>query len=344
MLNKKTMYAKFDKYRIIIVFCVLFIFSTIFAPNFFNSFNLTSIMKASCLYSLIAIGMTIVLICGQLDLSVQAVMNLSAILTMGLHTWSGMNWFMSILISLIVCAIIGLINGLLITKANIHSFITTLGMMTITTGIVFIYSKGGSISAEGDFAFGDFLDHMFLPLITPRILISIILVFSFTIMLNKTRFGRAFYLVGGNKETAWHTGINIDRQVTIAFIFSSVLSGLSGSLFAISQGAAVANMGSKGISPLMLVIASVIIGGTSMAGGKGSVFKSYIAVLTLMVLFNTLTSFGTGYEIQVTMSGLLLALVVLFEALAIYRQNEIKGIRPYLLEDAKKFIKNASQK
>lgn len=341
--NIKNMFATFDKYRIFIVFIIVFIFSSIFAPNFFNVFNLTSLMKASSLYAIIAIGMTITMICGHLDLSVQAIMNFSAVLTVGFHVWSNLGWGMSVFLSVATCALIGMINGILITKAKIHSFITTLGMMTIVSGLIFLYSKGGSISAEGDLAFGDFLEKMIFPILTPRIIITIVLVLIFSLILGRTRFGRNLYLIGGNKEAARHVGINVDLSVTVAFIISAALSALSGSLFSISQGAAVANMGSKGISPLMVVISSVIIGGTSMSGGKGGVFKSYIAVLTLMVIFNALTCFGTGYEIQVTVSGLLLAFVVLFESIAIYRQNKMKGIRPYLLEEAKELKKSNSK-
>ncbi len=322
-----------DKYRIFILFAILLIISIAFAPNFFNAFNLTSIMKGASLYIFLAIGMTIVMICGQLDLSVQSVMNLGAVLVIGLRTWSGFGWIWSILIAIAAGAAMGLINGLIVTKGKIHSFITTLGTMTITSGLVFLYTHGGSISTEGDFALGDLMDQTLIPLFTLRVIITVVAVLVFSLILNRTRFGRAFYMVGGNKDTAWLAGINTNRKITTAFIISGSMAALGGALFAISQNSAVPNMGTKGISPLMVAIAATIIGGTSMAGGKGGVFKSFVAVLTIMIIFKALTCFGTGYEVQVFANGLVLAAVVLYEALAIYRADKIKGIRTELLKE-----------
>lgn len=322
-----------DKYRIFILFGVLFLLATAFAPNFFNAFNLTTIMKSASLYTFLAIGMTIVMICGQLDLSIQAIMNAGAVLVIGLHTWSGLPWLPSILLAVAAGCVFGLLNGVIVTKGKIHSFITTLGTMTIITGLIFLYTHGGSISTEGDFTLGDFMDKTLIPLFTPRIIITVLAVGIMSLILNKTRFGRSFYMVGGNKDTAWLAGINTDRKITTAFVFSGGMSALGGALFAISQNSAVPNMGTKGISPLMVAIAATIIGGTSMAGGKGGVAKSFAAVLTMMIIFNGLTCFGTGYEVQVLANGLVLALVVLYEALAIYRQDKIKGIRLDLLKE-----------
>lgn len=332
--GRKSLSFVIDRYRIFIILGLLLAFSILFAPNFFNLFNLTTIMKSSSLYVLLAIGMTIVMICGQLDLSIQSVMNLGAVLVIGLYAWSKIGWILSIVLALAAGAVIGLINGLIVTKGKIHSFIVTLGTMTITTGLIYLYTHGGSISTEGDFALADWMENPLFPLFPPRVLITVLLVIVFSVLLNKTRFGRAFYMVGGNPETAWLAGINTDRQVIAAFTFSGVLSALSGALFAISISSAVPNMGSKGVSPLMVVIAAVIIGGTSMSGGKGGVLKSFTAVVTVMVLFNALNCFQLGYEVQVFANGLVLALVVLYEALAVYRQEKQKGIRLKLMAEA----------
>ncbi|MEG2203333.1 MAG: hypothetical protein RRY10_06765, partial [Christensenellaceae bacterium] len=113
----------------------------------------------------------------------------------------------------------------------------------------------------------------------------------------------------------------------------------AGALFAAGQGTAVPNMGDKGISPLMVTIASVIIGGVAMSGGKGTVVKSYFAVLTLMTLFNMLSCFGTGYEAQVFASGIVLAAVVLYESISQYMQDKVKGIRLPLLRQVKELKK-----
>ena len=338
MLKKKNISYIIDTYRIFFIFAVLFIFASLFAPNFFNTFNMTSILKGSSIYTMLAIGMTIVIICGHLDLSIQATMNMGAVLVIGLHTWSGLPWLIAIIISVFAGALIGLVNGVIVTKGKIHSFIATLGTMTLVTGLIFLYTKGGSLSTEGDFALGDWMDMAKIPMLPPRVIITIALVIIFSIILTKTPFGREFYMVGGNRETAWFAGINTDRKVTLAFIMSGVFSALGGALFAISQNSAVPNMGTKGVSPLLVVIAAVIIGGTSMEGGKGGIFKSFVAVMSIMVLFNMLNCFGTGYEVQVFANGMVLAIVVLYEALAIYKNNKLKGIRLSLLKKLKQKI------
>ena len=142
-------------------------------------------------------------------------------------------------------------------------------------------------------------------------------------------------MVGGNSETAWLAGINKDRVYIAVFVMSGVLSALAGALFAIGQGAAVPNMGEKGINPLMVTIASTIIGGTAMNGGKGGVVKTYVATITLQIIFNMLSCMGQGYEVQLFAAGLLLVLIVLYESVSVYQQDKIKGIRRAMLPEAK---------
>ena len=321
--------------RIFIMFIVVFAIATFFAPNFFNAFNLNSLLKTVNLYAVLAIGLSIVMITGQLDLSIQAIMNLGAVITLGMFSNNGLPWLVAIPIGVLCGAAIGLVNGLLVAKGKINSFIVTLGTMTITQGIIFLYCKSGSIGVGSDYSFSDWLTIDKIKLFPPITIITILLVAFFGIVLNFTRFGREFYMVGGNAETAWFAGIKRDRKYIQAFVICGALAALAGALFAIGQGTAVPNMGEKGISPLMVTIASVIIGGVSMAGGKGGVVKSYVAVITLITIFNMLSCFGTGYEAQVFAAGLVLATIVLYESVSIFKQDKIKGIRPALITAAK---------
>jgi len=317
------------------MFLLLFLIATFFAPNFFNPFNLNAMIKAANLYSMMAIGFTIVMICGHFDLSIQAVMNLGAVITLGMFAKSGLPWSVAIILGILCGIVVGLGNGLLVAKAKINSFIVTLGTMTITQGIIYLYCKSGSISVGGDYSFSDLITTEVIPLFPPITIITIIMIVVFAMIMFKTSFGRSVYMVGGNSETAWLAGIKRDRIYIVSYIISGGLSALAGSLFAIGQGTAVPNMGDKGISPLMIVIASVIIGGVAMSGGKGDILRSYFAVLTMMVIFNMLSCFGTGYEAQVFAAGLVLAAIVLYESVSNYLQNKIKGIRLPLLAEVK---------
>lgn len=319
-----------DNNRIYFIFILVFLFNILFAPNFFNEFNIKNILLAMSLNAMVAIGFTIVMICGHMDLSVASTINLGAILVIGLQPDFG--WILSIIIAVLAGGVVGIINGLLVTKAKIHSFIVTLGTMTILQGMIYMYSNGNSLNVT-DFTLADWIDTPIIPLLSPRVIITLIAVIIFEIWLVKTKYGKGFFMVGGNKETAWLAGFNTDRYITNAFTISGLLSALGGVLFAISISSAVPNMGEKGVSPLMIVLAATIIGGTSMAGGKGSILKSAVAVITLSTLFNGLNCLGTGYEVQIFASGFILAVIVIYEAYALYRQDKIKGQRLYLLKE-----------
>lgn len=324
-----------DNLRIYILFVLLFLAAVLFAPNFFNIFNLNSLLKASNLYAVMGIGLTLVMLTGELDLSIQSVMNTGAIVALFMFSELDMSWGVSIICALLSGAVVGLVNGLLVAKAKITSFIVTLGTMTVMQGAVYLFCSQGSIGVKGNFDFTDTLTTPIIPLLPPITIVTIVLVIVVALMLRYTRLGRNIYMVGGNSETAWLAGINKDRVYIAVFVMSGVLSALAGALFAIGQGAAVPNMGEKGINPLMVTIASTIIGGTAMNGGKGGVVKTYVATITLQIIFNMLSCMGQGYEVQLFAAGLLLVLIVLYESVSVYQQDKIKGIRRAMLPEAK---------
>jgi ABC-type sugar transport system substrate-binding protein len=187
------------------------------------------------------------------------------------------------------------------------------------------------LSAD-DFALSDWMEPPFLPLLTPRILIVVALVLAVEALLRRTPVGRGFFLVGGNAATAWQAGLPVDRYVTGAFVLSGMFSALGGALFSISLNSATTNMG---VSSLMIVVAAVIIGGTSMKGGKGSVFKSMIALIALTMLTNGFSAMGAGFEIQKITGGLVLAGVILYDAWFEKRREEARGRRHELMEELK---------
>jgi len=145
---------------LVILFCVL----SVLAPNFFSTHNVTTILKGASLNAIVAIGFTVIFILGQLDLSIGAVVMLCGMLAIGLQP--GFGWIGSIMLSVIVGATVGLVNGLLVVKARINSFIVTLGTMTVVTGLMHLYSKGGS-KAIDDFRFADWLETPLVPLLPP---------------------------------------------------------------------------------------------------------------------------------------------------------------------------------
>jgi len=161
------------------------------------------------------------------------------------------------------------------------------------------------------------------------------MVLAFGLFLNRTPVGRAFYIIGGNAETAWLAGLRRNRYLIAGFVICSTTAAIAGVLFAasLSSMTAAAILGNR---TLMTVLSAVIMGGALMSGGKGSVLKSYFAVLMLTTLFNGIGCFGLGFEVQIFANGIILALVVLYEAFVIYRHDLLKGRRPDLVEEARR--------
>jgi ribose/xylose/arabinose/galactoside ABC-type transport system permease subunit/ABC-type sugar transport system substrate-binding protein len=333
MLNKNSRFnitVFLDNNRALLMLIMLFTLLSVFAPNFLTTHNITAILKGASLNAIVAIGFTVIFILGQLDLSIGAVVMLCGMLTIGLQPQIG--WAGSFAVSIFAGAIVGLVNGLLVVKAKINSFIVTLGTMAVVTGLMHLYSKGGS-KAIDDFRFADFLETPVFTSLSPIVIITILLVLAFTFFLNKTPLGRGFFIVGGNPETAWLAGLKRDQYIIAGFIICASTAAIGGSLFA----AGLSSMTSAAVlanRTLMTVLSAVIIGGALLSGGKGSVLKSYFAVLMLTTLFNGIGCFGLGFEVQIFINGIILALVVLYEAYVIYRHDLLKGQRPELIKEA----------
>ena len=329
-LGKNGLLAFGDKYRIYILFAVVFVFMSLFAPRFFNVFNITSILKAISMNATVAIGFTVVMICGQLDLSIGTVITFAGVLTLGLQPYLGFPG--AIVVAIIGGGLVGLLNGLLVAKAKINSFIVTLGTMTILQGAIYQFSGGNSISVSTPeaFAISDFLGKSLIPLASPRILIALVLVAAVEFFLRRTRAGRNFYIVGGNRNTAWLAGIDTDRYLMAAFVLSSVMAAIGGVCSVLESTAATLKLGENS---LMYVISATIIGGTAMSGGKGGVLRSVVAIFTLEMLYTGIILFGLGNEVKIFFAGLILAYVVLYEAYAAYKHEKTLGQRPELLKE-----------
>jgi len=271
-----------DKYRIFLLFGGVFIFMSLFAPHFFGIYNLTTIMKTVSMNACTAIGFTIVMISGQLDLSIGTVITFAGVLGLSLKEYVGYGG--SVPIAILAGALVGLFNGILVAKAKVNSFIVTLGTMTILQGAIYTITGGNSVSLSTPdaFAVADFLGMTIFPLLTPRVLITAVLVAGFAVFTTRTQMGRNFYLVGGNKNTAWLAGIDTDRYLIVAFVLSSTMAAVGGVLFAMESSAATLKLGDQS---LMYVISATIIGGTAMSGGKGGVFRTVMAILSLEMLY-----------------------------------------------------------
>jgi len=344
--------SKLNNNRIYVFLFFAFVIMTIGKVDFLGSGNIVQMLKTSLLPIMVGIGFTYVMIGGNFDLSVGAIINVGACISMGEFNrfyaiFGGdaggnrsviMAWGISILLALAAGAAIGLINGLLVAKGKVHSFIVTIGMLTALSGFVYTYCRGNTISADNtklvDVLEKPFIRVPYLDVFTYRFIIVVLVLAFFEILLIKTKWGREFLMVGSNRESAWQQGINTERKIIWSFVISGLTAALAGLMFAISMNAAVPNFGERGINPLMMVLASTIIGGTVMTGGSGSVLKTAVAVITIQAIFNGLIMMGLGFDAQVLSAGVLLGLVVIYESYSIYKQGLKKGERVALLKEA----------
>lgn len=331
-----------NEYRVYLILVLMLLISTQ-ARRFFTVLNIKSILDSTVLFTMIGSGFTLCMICGHMDLSVGLMANLGAIFAVGLHTLQGLPWAASISVALLAAGLAGVVNGILVTKGKIHSFIVTLGMQFVLRGIVYIYCGAGEIGVSGDYALGDWLNRQLggFPF-TPKFLITLAVGALLALLLWKTRFGRNVYITGGNRDTAWLGGVNTTATTIGAFAISGVVSALGGILFAIAQSSAAPNLGEKGISPLMVALAATVIGGTSTYGGKGSVWKTFVAVIALMTMNSALNIIYRKIEIQILANGLILAAVVLYETIVAYYAAKKAGARAQLLQEHRRQLAEPS--
>lgn len=310
------------------LFLSLILMIGLFVPNFYTPYNISAATGNGSLVIWLGLGFTICMIAGHMDLTVMYMSTFGALLCLGLHAQQKLPWLACILIATLVGVLMGAINGFLVCKLKIHSFIATLGMQFVLRGLMYIYTGGAELSIGKDYAFSDFLASNpipFLPFPT-YFIITTVAVFGVMIILAYTRLGRNIHMVGGNLETAWLAGVNSNRVTTITFILSSAACALGGALNGIYSGTAGITMGEKGISPLMIALTATIIGGTAINGGKGSVVWTWISLVAIALL----KSIFKTTEVQVLVIAGILIVCIAYETIVLYKRNKTVGTRPNL--------------
>ena len=250
----------------------------------FNGFNVQSILIFATAPLLLGIGQSLVIISGGIDLSVGFIMGLSAVvLATIVQSFSGeaqgVALAIGILATCLVCLIPGLINGLLITKLKVPPFIGTLGMYGVARGSGFIIADGMTVPVDNDWLYnlgtGKILG---IPII---VLIVIIVALVFHFVLSRTKFGQYTYAIGGNREAAIRSGINVDRHIIIIFLLSAFCAFLAGLVYTARFSAGAAQAG----EPMLLdSIAAVFIGGASFYGGSGKIIGTVVGALVIAVI------------------------------------------------------------
>lgn len=284
---------------------LILVFSIMIPDIFLSPLNIENLFRQASYDSFVALGMTLVLIGGGVDISVGMVMAMSAALTIGLQPYGVL---IAVLAALLFSLTIGIINGFLVTKLKIVAFIATLGMMTCIQGLLLLYTRQQPIPGQIGW-FADFGNGSMWIIPYPILIFAIVAVF-FHILLNYTRFGRNIYSAGGNQEACRLAGIKPGKFIFFTFVFSSFLSGIAGILLAAHLNSASIHLGGD---TALLAIAATIMGGASIFGGRGSVLGAFLGVLCLQIVSNGMDLLGVFTYYQYAIKALILITVVVVD-------------------------------
>ena len=301
----------FEKYGIFIFLAILFITASLVSPNFLKPQNLKDILNQSSALGIVSIGQTFVILIGGggLDLSVASVMSTVAVIMA--HNTEGQNaLFLPVTgVCLLFGIIVGLANGLLITKRKVQPFMATLGMMIIVQGIRFLYTKG---MPKGGFPpILRFLGTGDVGPIPTSILSLAVMVFTAFVILRKTTLGRQIYAIGGNIQTARLCGYKIDLITTVVYMISGFMAAIAGLYFSGWIGIS-DNWAGKGYE--LDSIAAVVMGGTTFEGGRGGVLGTVVGVLIVMMLYNLVLLLRMPVQAQYVVKGVVIILATSFYA------------------------------
>ena len=289
------------------LFVLLLATFSLLTPYFLQVNNLLSIGTNMAVIGMMAVAGTPVIIAGALDLSVAAIAGLAGVLVSLLYV-AGIDVWIAALIAILACSVIGACNGLLVTRLHLNPLIVTLGTMSIISGAALVLTNGltkplmiGGFNWLGSGRlFG-----------VPFPLIALI-VFSTALwwVMARTKFGREIYAVGGNPEASRLMGVNVERIQLVLYVLSAVVGAIAGIVLAAMLGAAAPNAAGQ---QLLTVIAAIILGGTSLYGGRGSVWGTILAVLVLCALNNGLTLLDVSSFWQEITRGTVLIIAVVFD-------------------------------
>jgi ribose transport system permease protein len=298
----------FREAGILFVLIALCVILSIVAPRFLTLRNVTNVVRQFSVIAIMSVGMTYVIITAGIDLSVGSIIALSGCMT----AWflvEGYPIWLSVLIGLALGALTGIVNGLLIVKVRLAPFIATLGTMGIARGVVLALTMGYPIQPFPE-AF-EVIGRGYLGPIPIPVVIMTVVVIAGHIFLGRTTIGRYIYYVGSNPTAARLSGLNVGRILILVYTVAGFLSGLAAVVLVSRLTSAQSNMGTGWE---LDAIAAVVIGGTSLAGGEGSVLGSLIGAALMGVIKNALILLGVNVYWQSVVIGIVIVLAVALDA------------------------------
>lgn len=311
MMKKNISYREIlRKYSLIMLLVVFIIISTILSPNFFTLNNFLNLLQQASIPGIVAIGMTLVIILGGIDLSVGPILAFSGMITsiVVLH-FGGSLWgiLLGCIAGLAVSAVMGLITGVLISYFKLPDFIASLAMMEVARGAALLTTSGNPVFNLGD-AFHVIGGGFIFQKLAISAVFWIILTIVVAILLKYTVFGRTLFAIGGNREAAMLSGIKTKRNYTITYVLCALFAGFAGILMAswMSTGQPTAGSGYE-----LDAIAASVIGGASLSGGAGSILGTFGGVFLLRILTNIFNLVGLPSYYQRIAKGAIIIFALL---------------------------------
>jgi len=290
-------------------FLFIFIFMSIINNDFLEASNILNIIRQVSINGILAVGMTFVILTGGIDLSVGSVMAFTGTIMAGMMLNYSMPPVLAVCIGIALGALLGYISGSLTAHVRIPAIIVTLAMMEVARGLALLYTGGYPLSGLPE-AFNFIGRGYFLGIPMPAIIMFVVFIIAY-IILNHLPFGRYIYAIGGNEEAVRLSGIKVKKYKTLVYLISGITASISGLIMTsrLSSGQPMAGEGYE-----LDAIAAVVLGGTSIAGGRGHIFGTLLGALLMGVLSNGLNLMGVSPFVQRVLKGIIIVAAIYYSS------------------------------
>lgn len=311
-------YTNFTQFQSLVALFLLSLALALLTDNFLTTDNFWNVMRQISVNICISVGMTLVILTAGIDLSVGSILALSGAVAAGLlkygvsipafNLFVGFTVFGVVLMGLLAGGVLGFVNGLAITRFKVPAFVATLAMLTMARGFTMLWTQGHPITGLGD-PFGFLGTGWFIGMPMPVWVSGVVVVFAI-VLTKKTRFGRYVYAIGGNEHAARLSGIPIAKVKTWVYVLAGMLAAVGGILVTARLDSAQPN---AGVSYELDAIAAVVIGGTSLAGGRGTILGTVLGAMIIGVLNNGLILLDVSPFWQQVIKGMVILMAVILD-------------------------------
>jgi ribose transport system permease protein len=295
------------KEKVLSFLILVFILTSILARSFLTPGNMTNLLTQVGLYGIAALGMTFAIIGGEFDLSVGSMISLASVLVVTFSSHTGL--LAASLLTVLSGALLGLLNGLLVSKAKINSFIVTFGAMVTLKGIALTIAKGVPVPSKSETL--NLIGTMNIFGVSIIFITFFVLLLICHFILSNTTFGRNIYAIGANPYVAQTSGISLSFYKSSLFVLTLLMSSITGFFFAARINSGHPTVGDDS---QLTVIAAVVIGGTSLVGGKGNVIRTLLGIVVMMLLPNSFDNLVIQPYFQRIIKGAIIVTIVAFDS------------------------------